>query len=81
MEGPSVYIGIIIAFVVLILASAIRILREYERAVIFRLGRLVGSKGPGIFAIIPFCYVVGDTLSPSSQVQSSPHATVLRICS
>ena len=37
------------AIVILILASAIRILREYERAVIFRLGRLLkgGAKGPG----------------------------------
>jgi regulator of protease activity HflC (stomatin/prohibitin superfamily) len=38
---------------VMILASAIRILREYERAVLFRLGRLVGVKGPGIVILIP----------------------------
>lgn len=37
-----------------ILASAIKIVKEYERAVIFRLGRLLGAKGPGIFLIIPF---------------------------
>jgi regulator of protease activity HflC (stomatin/prohibitin superfamily) len=44
-----------IAIVVLILlASAIRILREYERGVIFRLGRLVGAKGPGLIILIPF---------------------------
>lgn len=36
-----------------ILASAIRIVREYERAVIFRLGRLMGAKGPGLFFIVP----------------------------
>jgi regulator of protease activity HflC (stomatin/prohibitin superfamily) len=53
MEVPSMYISIIIAFVVIILASAIRILREYERAVIFRLGRLIGSKGPGLILLIP----------------------------
>ncbi|MBR9997436.1 MAG: slipin family protein [Cyclobacteriaceae bacterium] len=53
MEATSVYIGIIIAFVILILASAIRILREYERAVIFRLGRLIGTKGPGLILLIP----------------------------
>ncbi len=40
--------------VILILASAIRILREYERGVIFRLGRLVGAKGPGLIILIPF---------------------------
>ncbi len=37
-----------------IIASAIKIVKEYERAVIFRLGRLLGAKGPGIFVIIPF---------------------------
>jgi regulator of protease activity HflC (stomatin/prohibitin superfamily) len=35
------------------LASAIRILNEYERGVIFRLGRLIGSKGPGLILLIP----------------------------
>ena len=53
METTSVYFGVIIAFVVLILASAIRILREYERAVVFRLGRLIGQKGPGLILLIP----------------------------
>jgi regulator of protease activity HflC (stomatin/prohibitin superfamily) len=37
----------------MLLASAIRVLREYERAVIFRLGRLVGVKGPGLIILIP----------------------------
>ena len=37
-----------------LIASAIKIVKEYERAVIFRLGRLLGAKGPGIFIIIPF---------------------------
>ena len=49
--------AVIILFVVIILASAIRILREYERGVIFRLGRLTGKggvKGPGIILLIPF---------------------------
>ncbi len=44
----------IIAFLVLIfLTNAIRILREYERGVIFRLGRLIGAKGPGLIILIP----------------------------
>jgi regulator of protease activity HflC (stomatin/prohibitin superfamily) len=42
-----------IVIVVIILASAIRILREYERAVIFRLGRFQGVKGPGLILLIP----------------------------
>ena len=44
---------LIILFLVILLASAIKIVREYERGVIFRLGRLVGAKGPGLFLIIP----------------------------
>jgi regulator of protease activity HflC (stomatin/prohibitin superfamily) len=44
----------LIFFIILIIASAIRILREYERGVIFRLGRLIGAKGPGLILLIPF---------------------------
>jgi regulator of protease activity HflC (stomatin/prohibitin superfamily) len=53
MDNFSAYIGIIIVFVLIVLASAIRILKEYERAVIFRLGRLIGAKGPGVILLIP----------------------------
>jgi len=35
------------------LASAIRVLKEYERGVIFRLGRVIGAKGPGLIILIP----------------------------
>ena len=44
---------VLIIVVLSILASSIKIVREYERAVIFRLGRLVGAKGPGLIFIIP----------------------------
>lgn len=40
-------------FLLIILMSAIKVLREYERAVVFRLGRLVGTKGPGLVWLIP----------------------------
>jgi len=43
----------LIFFILIFLASAIKVVREYERGVIFRLGRLKGAKGPGIFFIIP----------------------------
>lgn len=43
----AVFLGLII------LANAVRILREYERGVIFRLGRLIGVKGPGLILLIP----------------------------
>jgi len=46
-------IVIIAVLVFMFLASAIRILNEYERGVVFRLGRLIGSKGPGLVIIIP----------------------------
>ena len=44
--------GIVIV-VLILLASAIKVVKEYERGVIFRLGRLVGARGPGLFFIIP----------------------------
>lgn len=47
----SVYIVMIL---LIFLASAIRILREYERAVVFTLGRFTGVKGPGLIILIPF---------------------------
>lgn len=44
---------IVIVLVLTILSSAIKVVREYERGVIFRLGRLIGAKGPGLFFIVP----------------------------
>ncbi len=46
------FIGVAVV-VVALLASAVRVVQEYERGVIFRLGRLIGAKGPGLFFIIP----------------------------
>ena len=46
--------GVIAVFVLIILAASVRILREYERGVIFRLGRLIAQKGPGLILLIPF---------------------------
>lgn len=50
------HIGFLIAIILvfLVLSSAVKILKEYERGVIFRLGRLSAARGPGIFIIIPF---------------------------
>ncbi|KAB2948000.1 MAG: stomatin-like protein [Candidatus Methanoperedens nitroreducens] len=44
---------IVTVFILIILALAIKVIREYERVVIFRMGRLLGAKGPGMFFIIP----------------------------
>ncbi len=49
----EIIIAAVALIVILFIVSAIRVVREYERGVIFRLGRLVGAKGPGIFLIIP----------------------------
>ena len=46
-------LAVIICVLAALAASAIRILREYERAVVFRLGRLVGPKGPGLVLLVP----------------------------
>jgi regulator of protease activity HflC (stomatin/prohibitin superfamily) len=51
MAGYGVVTVIVIA--VIIVANAIRVLREYERGIIFRLGRLIGAKGPGLIFLIP----------------------------
>jgi len=46
-------VAILLLFLLILLAASIRVVKEYERGVIFRLGRLVGAKGPGLFFIIP----------------------------
>ena len=53
MQSLELFIFIVIIFLILVLSSAIKILREYERGVVFRLGRLIAAKGPGIIFLIP----------------------------
>jgi regulator of protease activity HflC (stomatin/prohibitin superfamily) len=53
MTAVVVALLIIVAVVAAVAASSVRILREYERAVVFRLGRLLGQKGPGVVVLIP----------------------------
>jgi regulator of protease activity HflC (stomatin/prohibitin superfamily) len=52
--SPISPLMMVITLLVIVIASSVKILREYERGVIFRLGRLVSAKGPGIFLLIPF---------------------------
>ncbi|HYD96245.1 MAG TPA: slipin family protein [Noviherbaspirillum sp.] len=47
------FAGLLVIAVLMLLASAIRVLREYERAVVFQLGRFWGVKGPGLIILIP----------------------------
>ena len=53
MLSGAIFI-IIALLIVSILFSAVRILREYERGVVFTLGRYTGTKGPGFFVLVPF---------------------------
>ena len=56
MVTYSVWMIVVAVFVVILLSNAVRILREYERGVVFRLGRLVapdGVRGPGLVLLIP----------------------------
>ena len=46
---------VVIVLLAIILPQAMRILREYERGVIFRLGKLLGAKGPGLISPHPGC--------------------------
>ena len=49
-----ILIGVIVVAAFILVLMAVKIVKEYERGVVFRLGRLVGAKGPGLFFIIPF---------------------------
>lgn len=55
VNGPTLtLLALIVLIVLTLLFMSVRVVREYERAVIFRLGRLLGVKGPGLFFLIPF---------------------------
>jgi regulator of protease activity HflC (stomatin/prohibitin superfamily) len=53
MIALLVVLGVVAFLAFIVAASAIRVLREYERGVIFRLGRLIAQKGPGLIILIP----------------------------
>jgi len=71
---PEFIVGIIVViFVIIIFASGIRVIREWERAPVLRLGRFTGMKGPGIFYIIPFIDRIPSIVS--MRVQTIPFRT------
>ncbi|MGD0421909.1 MAG: SPFH domain-containing protein [Candidatus Bathyarchaeia archaeon] len=71
---PGFIAGIIvILFVVILVASGIRVIKEWERAPLLRLGRFVGMKGPGLFYIIPFVDRLPNIVS--TRVQTVPFRT------
>jgi regulator of protease activity HflC (stomatin/prohibitin superfamily) len=67
-------VGGAILLAVILLASAIKIMPEYTRLVVFRLGRCVGAKGPGIVILIPIVDR-GITVDLREQVREVPHQT------
>ncbi len=54
MSGVGIAVLVIILFLLIVLSAAIKVVKEYERGVVFRLGRLVGTRGPGLILLIPF---------------------------
>jgi len=53
MEVALVVLAVLVIFALIVVGSAVRVLREYERGVVFRLGRLIATKGPGLILLIP----------------------------
>jgi regulator of protease activity HflC (stomatin/prohibitin superfamily) len=53
MTTLLIFVAVLLVMLAAVAGSSIRVLREYERAVVFRLGRLVGEKGPGLILLIP----------------------------
>src|SRR5438128_2986874 len=49
-----VIVGVVAVVLFMLVSAAVKIVQEYERGVIFRLGRLVGARGPGLFFLIPY---------------------------
>jgi len=79
MELESIfYVVPAILLVVLFLAFAIKILREYERGVIFRLGRLIGAKGPGLILLIPVVDKMAKVSLRTLAVEVPPQDVITR---
>jgi len=71
--NPFAIAGIVVAVLcVIVLASSIKIVQEYERGVIFRLGRSQGAKGPGVFFVIP---IVDRIVKTNLQIIAVPVAS------
>jgi regulator of protease activity HflC (stomatin/prohibitin superfamily) len=53
LTGALIALLVVLTLLVVVAAASVRVLREYERAIVFRLGRLLGQKGPGLVLLIP----------------------------
>ena len=53
VTGPLIALGVVVILIVILLPAMIRIVRDYQRLVVFRLGKCIGPKGPGVVLLIP----------------------------
>lgn len=67
-------VGVVLLVVLALVASAVRIVQEYERLIVFRLGRCVGERGPGIVLLVPIVDR-GVKVDLREQVREIPHQT------
>jgi regulator of protease activity HflC (stomatin/prohibitin superfamily) len=77
MEGTTIalcLVGFVVLIALALLASAIRVVTEYQRLVVFRLGRCVGERGPGIVFLIPIVDRA-TKVDLREQVREIPHQT------
>src|ERR1051325_4055551 len=74
--SAACFVGAIVVIGIIFLANAIRIVPEYQRLVVFRLGRSIGSKGPGIVLLIPF-FDRAVKVDLREQVREVPHQTCI----
>jgi regulator of protease activity HflC (stomatin/prohibitin superfamily) len=55
VAGPSlIFLGIVVVIAIALLTATVKVVQEYERGVVFRLGRYVGARGPGLIILIPY---------------------------
>ena len=77
MTGATIalcVLGLFVILIVVVIASAIRVVPEYQRLVVFRLGRSVGARGPGPVILIPFVER-GIKVDLREQIREVPHQT------
>ncbi len=67
-------VGVIVVIVLVVLATSVKIMPEYQRLVVFRLGRVLGAKGPGLVLLLPFIDSP-RTVDLREQVREVPHQT------
>jgi regulator of protease activity HflC (stomatin/prohibitin superfamily) len=71
-------VGVVLFLVVALLATALRVVQEYERMVVFRLGRCIGERGPGLVLLIPVIDR-GMKVDLREQVREIPHQTSITL--